>query len=565
VREVVGQGFDLAVQIPLRVRVFRLSDTEHVVVVVVHHIAFDGWSLAPMVADLGRAYRARAGGGAPEWAPLVVQYADYTLWQREVLGDVEDPGSVIAGQLRYWQQVLADLPEVVSLPPDRARPPVPSYRGDDVDVCVESRVWAGVKRLAAESHATVSMVVQAVAAVVLHRLGMGEDVVMGSAIAGRADAALDELVGFFVNTWVLRVGVGSGDRFGDVLERVRGRALEAYSNQDVPFERLVDELNPVRSAAHHPLFQVSVTFQNNARPQVLMLDGAVVEPLMVGTDTAKFDVDFQLAEVPGGDAGAPMASGVVSYATDVFDRATIERFVRCFGSVLEAVVVDASVVVGEVSLLDAGERDLVLGQYGGAGGAGVCPPVGLVTEFLGAAVVADPDAVAVIDGEREVSYRELDESSSRVARALIGAGVGPERAVGVAVDRSVELVVAWWAVVKAGGVYVPLNRGHPGSGSPRSSTRWTRCVCWSVVASPWRGSGRVRCGVSRTSTLVVTPPGRSLMVSGSRRWARITPRMCCSPPGPPVSPRGWRSPTPVCPRWRWPNRVCMAWVGMRGC
>ena len=183
-----------------------------------------------------------------------------------------------------------------------------------------------------------------------------------------------------------------------------------------------------------------------------------MEPLAADIRTAKWDLDFDLSEVPAEDAAAPMAAGVVSYATDLFDRATIERLVAWFGRLIEAVVADASVVVGEVSLLDRGERDLVLSGWSGAG---VGAPVGVAPQLLAAAVAADPDAVAVIDGTRKVSYRELDECSTRLARVLIEAGVGPERAVGVAMDRCVELVVAWWAVIKAGGVYVPVDRAHP--------------------------------------------------------------------------------------------------------
>ena len=205
-------------------------------------------------------------------------------------------------------------------------------------------------------------------------------------------------------------------------------------------------------------FRWLMVFQNNVRPEVLAFDGVSVEPLAADTRTAKFDLDFQLGEVPTEDPAAPMAAGVVTYATDLYDRATIERLVAWFGRVIEAVVADASVVVGEVSLLDRGERDLVLSGWSGAG---VVAPVGVAPQLLAAAVAADPDALAVVDGAREVSYRELDEWSTRLARVLIEAGVGPERAVGVAMDRCVELVVAWWAVIKAGGVYVPVDRAHP--------------------------------------------------------------------------------------------------------
>ncbi|WP_042907728.1 condensation domain-containing protein, partial [Mycobacterium avium] len=330
-----GHRFDLATEIPIRAQIYAVSPEQHVVGIVVHHIAFDGWSLAPMARDISEAYRARRQGRALQLAPLPVQYADYTLWQRDWLGAESDPDSVIAGQLAYWRQELADLPEVVSLPADRARPPVPSYRGDAVEVRLDPRLWAGIKALAAAHNATASMVLQAAMAVVLHRAGAGEDIAMGTPIAGRMDAALDELVGFFVNTWVLRVGVSPPHRFSEVLERVRQKALDAYSNQDLPFERLVEQLNPVRSTAHHPLFQVALAFQNNVRPE-MTLDGVSVEPLTLDSRTAKFDLDVDLREVPSEDPTAPMASGVVTYATDLYDRVTIERFVTWFERVIEA-------------------------------------------------------------------------------------------------------------------------------------------------------------------------------------------------------------------------------------
>ncbi len=517
-----GYRFDLSAEIPIRAQIYAVGPEQYVVGIVVHHIAFDGWSLAPMVRDMGEAYRARRQGRAPGWAPLAVQYADYTLWQQEWLGAESDPDSVIAGQLAYWRQELADLPEVVSLPADRARPPVPSYRGDGVELRIDPPVWAGVKAVAAAHNATASMVLQAVMAVVLHRVGAGEDVAMGTPIAGRLDAALDDLVGFFVNTWVLRVGVNSAQRFSEVLEQVRQKALDAYSNQDVPFERLVEQLNPVRSTAHHPLFQVAMAFQNNVRPEVVALDGVSVEPLAAYTRTAKFDLDFQLSEVPTEDPAAPMAAGVVTYATDLFDRASIERLVTWFGRVIEAVVADASVVVGEVSLLDRGERDLVLSGWSGAG---VGAPVGVAPQLLAAAVAADPDAVAVIDGARAVSYRELDEWSTRLARVLIEAGVGPERAVGVAMDRCVELVVAWWAVLKAGGVYVPVDRAHPVERIAAVLDALGAVCVLTVVPTPWPGPGRARWCASTVWTCPGAARIRSPTPIGWRRWGWMTPRM----------------------------------------
>ena len=453
-----GDRFNLSDEIPIRAQVYSTGPDEHVLAIVLHHIAFDGWSLAPMFRDIGVAYASRCAGAAPGWAQLPVQYVDYTLWHQGLLGAESDPDSVAARQLRYWQRELANLPEITSLPPDRARPPVPSYRGEEVDLRIDPHVWAGVKRLAAAHNATASMVLQAAMAVLLHRVGVGDDVVMGTPIAGRSDRALDDLVGFFVNTWVLRVDVDPARRFSDVLMQVRDKALDAYSNQDVPFERLVDQLNPARSAAHHPLFQVLMVLQNNVRPELLATDGINVEQWAVPTCSARFDLDFELTEVPSEEPTAPMAAGSVTYATDLFDRATIERLVDRFGRVLDAVVADPSAMVGEIALLDRGERDLVLSKWAGAD---VRVPVGLAPQLLAAAAAADPDAVAVVDGARTVSYRDLDEWSTRLARALIDAGVGPERAVAVAMDRCVELVGAWWAVIKAGGAYVPVDQTHP--------------------------------------------------------------------------------------------------------
>ncbi|WP_197515527.1 non-ribosomal peptide synthetase, partial [Mycobacterium sp. E1747] len=464
-REVAGElialashRFDLATEIPIRAQIYSTGPAEHVLAIVLHHIAFDGWSLAPMFRDIGVAYTSRAAGQIPGWAELPVQYVDYALWHQELLGDESDPDSVAAHQLCYWQRELAGLPEIVSVPADHVRPPEPSYRGDEVELLIEPGVWAGVKRLAAAHNATASMVLQAAMAVVLHRVGVGDDVVLGTPIAGRSDRALSDLVGFFVNTWVLRVEVDPACRFTDVLARVRNKALDAYSNQDVPFERLVEHLNPARSAAHHPLFQVLMVLQNNVRPEAFAIDGVGVEQWAVPTCSARFDLDFELVEVPTDDPAALRAAGSVTYATDLFERSTVERLVDRFGRVLDAAVADPAVVVGAISLMDCGERELVQSTWAGAG---VEARVGVAPHLMTAAVTADPHAVAVVDGARTMSYRELDETSTRLARVLIEAGAVAERAVAVAMDRCLELVVTWWAIVKAGGTYVPVDPTHP--------------------------------------------------------------------------------------------------------
>ena len=264
---VVRHSFDLATEIPLRATLFRVGDDEHVLVAVLHHIAGDGGSIAPLVGDLGVAYASRCAGQAPGWAPLAVQYVDYTLWQRAQLGDLADSDSRIAAQLAYWEQALAGLPERLVLPTDRPYPPVADYRGASVAVEWPAGLQQQVARVAREHNATGFMVVQAALAVLLSELSASSDVAVGFAIAGRRDPALDELVGFFVNTLVLRVEVAGNPTFAELLAQVRGRSLAAFEHQDVPFEVLVERLNPTRSLTHHPLVQVLLAWQNFAGPE----------------------------------------------------------------------------------------------------------------------------------------------------------------------------------------------------------------------------------------------------------------------------------------------------------
>src|ERR1700678_1707029 len=381
VAEAVRYRFDLAREIPVRGWLLSVPADEHVLVLVVHHIAGDGWSLGPLSRDLATAYAARSAGRAPESVPLPVQYADYTLWQRDLLGSDDDPGSVVTRQTAFWRQALAGMPEKLSLPADRPRPAVASYQGGSAGFTVSAQVHAGLVRVARECGATVFMVVQAAVAVLLSRLGAGTDIPLGTPVAGRDDTALEDLVGFFVNTLVLRTDVSGDPSFAELVARVRDADLAAFGQQDVPFEQLVEALNPVRSLARHPLFQVMVIVADAATAaQGLTLPGLDCEPEPTEFPVAKFDLLFSLAERQGPARELAGMDGLVQFTTDLFDPATAaalgERLVR----VLAAVVADPGARVSKVDVLADAERVLLLK---GTPVAGTVPSRGYVLdEFL---------------------------------------------------------------------------------------------------------------------------------------------------------------------------------------
>ena len=315
--------FDLGTELPWRVRLFQIGPDEHLLLIVVHHIAGDGWSFGVLSRDLSAAYRARLRGEDPGWEPLPVQYADYALWQRNTLA----PGGEAAEldeQLAYWRAALDGLPSELRLPTDRARPPQATYRGGTVRLAMDAELHDRLARVARQNEATLFMVVQAGFAVLLSRLGAGPDIPVGVPVAGRGDQAMDNLVGFFVNTLVLRADLSGDPDFKETIARIRTADLAAYAHQDMPFERLVEELAPERSLARHPLFQVMLVFQN-APPTVWDLPGVTTQPERAGTAGAKFDLSLSLVEQRNDDGSAAGIVGELEYSTDVFDAATAEQ------------------------------------------------------------------------------------------------------------------------------------------------------------------------------------------------------------------------------------------------
>ncbi|WP_156725207.1 amino acid adenylation domain-containing protein [Streptomyces apocyni] len=457
--DAVAGGFDLSTELPFRPYLFALGPTEHVLLLVVHHAAADAWSTVPLTRDLSAAYAARIAGWGPDWEPLPLQYADYARWQHSYLGSEEDADSVVARQLAFWTQTLAGLPDEVSLPVDRSRPAVPTYRGQPVELAVDAELHARLLELARAHDVTLFMVLQAAFAALLTRLGAGEDIPVGTPVAGRTDEALDDLVGFFVNTLVLRTDTSGDPGFDTLLARVRRTDLGAYAHQDLPFERLVEKLQPARSLARHPLVQVSLALDNNDQPDLTFpgLDAAV-EP--VGSVTTKFDLTLSLAENQDARGRPAGITGLLDSAADVFDRATAEALSRRFVRFLRAVADDPTQRIGAVPLLEPGEEDYLRTAGRGAAATSAGPPWRLA-DLIQDQARKTPTLPAVSDGVTTLDHRALDAAANRLARALIRKGAGPGRLVAVLMPRSTELVTAVCAVLKTGAGFVPLEPDHP--------------------------------------------------------------------------------------------------------
>ncbi|MFC6014269.1 amino acid adenylation domain-containing protein [Nocardia lasii] len=456
IRALAETTFDVTTEIPVRMRLFKVTETEFVLAAVLHHIAADGSSIAPFVADLMRAYTARLADTAPGWAPPAVQFADYALWQRELLGDEADPNSVAAQQVTYWQSQLAGLPDQLALPTDHPRPARQSLRGDKVTFTLDADLHTALTALGRTHGATLFMVVHAAFAALLARLSGSADIAVGTPNAGRGEAELDEVIGMFVNTLVLRTPVAAERPFTDLLTTARSTDIAAFSHADVPFERLVEVLNPARSTARHPLFQVGYSFQNHDRG-LLELPGLTVSNIEFDSGVAQFDLHLFAMDnytADGTPAGIDMALG---YATDLFAPETAARFAAAFRRVLESVTAAPETAVGDLDLL-ATDRTVLLDTWNDT-----THPVEATTlaELVVRQANSTPEALALTDGAIELDYATFDARVNHVAHLLIAEGVGPERTVALAMRRSLDLVIAMHAVVRAGGAYVPIDPDHP--------------------------------------------------------------------------------------------------------
>jgi amino acid adenylation domain-containing protein len=458
IEQAVARPIDLRTEIPLRAQLLATRPDSHLLVLVIHHIAGDGWSMGPLARDLSAAYSARLVGRAPAWtAPLPVQYADYALWQRELLAGEDNPASLAARQVAYWKTALDGIPAELSLPADRPRPATANRRGHRKAIDIDAEVHQQLATVARDNAVTMFMIVHASLAVLLSRLGAGPDIPVGSPVAGRTDEALEDLIGCFVNTLVLRTDVSGNPSFADLLVRVREVGLNAFAHSDVPFERLVEVLAPDRSLARHPLFQVNLAVQNMRVP-ALDLPGTRASVLPDEWQAARFDLGFLLEEDFSDDGRPSGIRGSLIAAADLFDEGTAALVARLLDRVLRAVASDPQSRAGEMELLTGPERRQVLTGWNDTGTE---VPALLTPAQFAERASAVPDVVAVVSGAAALTYGALAGRADRLARYLIALGTGPDSVVGLFLDDGADTLAAMLAVWQAGAAYLPLDPASP--------------------------------------------------------------------------------------------------------
>ncbi|MGD1807088.1 amino acid adenylation domain-containing protein [Dapis sp. BLCC M126] len=439
--------FDLSNGSLLRVSLLKLGEESHILSVVMHHIVTDGWSTGIFIRELSTLYQAFSEGKPSTLPELSVQYADFAYWQRQWLSqELRD------ANLNYWKQQLAGAPALLELPGDRPRPAIQTFRGSLESFRVNSTITQKLKTLSQESGATLFMTLLSAFVVLLSRYSNQDDIVVGSPIANRDRSEIEPLIGFFINTLVLRTQLEGNPNFSDVLKQVRQVTLESYTRQDVPFEQLVEALQPERSLSYSPLFQVMFILQN-APMDKLELPGLTLTPLGGDNVTAKFDLTLSMREID------TEIEGFLEYNTDIFDATTIIRMGEHFQQLLEAIIANPEQPITKIPLLKEAERNQLLVEWNDT--AVEYPSDKCIHQLFEEQVEKNPDAVAVVFEQEQLTYQQLNAKANQLARYLQSLGVKPETLVGISIDRSLEMVIGLLGILKAGGAYVPIDPSYP--------------------------------------------------------------------------------------------------------
>ncbi|MEC4812178.1 MAG: amino acid adenylation domain-containing protein [Scytonema sp. PMC 1069.18] len=446
VRDEMERPFDLTSDLMLRGCLLQLSSQEHILLLVIHHIAADAWSNSILFDELTQLYQAFIEGKPNPLPKLPIQYADFAVWQREWLS-----GEVLEKQLNYWKQQLASATPVLELPTDRSRPPVQTYRGSYLSSKLPQNLLQSLNALSRQEGVTLFMTLLAAFQTLLYRYSGQEDILVGSPIANRNRTEIEKLIGFFVNTLVLRTDMSNNPSFRELLQRVRKVAMSAYVNQDLPFEKLVEELQPERSLSYNPLFQVMFTL-TNAPNQALELPGLSIAPIEVENFTSKFDLTLFVTETEQG-----LHCGW-EYNTDLFEDSTIARMNGHFQILLEAIVANPQQNINKLPLLSPTEKHQLLLEWNHTQ---VDYPHKCIHELFEEQVKRTPDAIAVVFENQQLTYQELNHRANQLAHYLKTLGVKPDVPVGICVERSLEMVVGVLGILKAGGAYVPLDSAYP--------------------------------------------------------------------------------------------------------
>lgn len=440
------QAFDLTKAPLLRCTLLRINTQEYVLLITLHHIIFDGWSLGVLIRELTDLYAAFVAGNPLPLQPLRLQYADYAIWQRERL-----QGEVLERQLGYWTRQLAEAPALLELPADRIRPAVQSFRGACHYFHLDASVTSALRTLSRQRDCTLFMTVLAAFKTLIYRYTGREDVIIGTPVANRPRQEMEEMIGFFVNTVVLRTDLSGNPCFTELIERVKAVTLGAFANQDLPFERLVEELQPERTLSHTPLYQIAFIMQN-APMGAIRMPGLAISTVEADVD-AQFDLTFELFDIPDS------LEGRIVYSSDLFDLDTISRFVGHFKTLLEGIISDPEAAISALPLMNSAEQNKLLQEWN-SGSSNFLQGDVIHTRFE-AQAKQTPDATAIVYQDREISYSELNRRANQLAHYLRKQGTQQGQLVGMYTDRSVEMVIGILGILKAGGAYLPLDPMFP--------------------------------------------------------------------------------------------------------